>query len=195
MKRRYVLAGLGLLAMLAVVSSALGGPSLKSLVRKEVAKQLAGKTGPAGSQGAPGTPGAPGAPGSPAASAFLGQVTGVSTTPVEFASPLGKSATDFAPSGVEMGSPNTAIVARDLYVTAVNAPGIGKSRQFELRLSSSGSAIPVGCIMSDLETVCDSGNATGTIPAGDGVTLRITNTGSSSPPPTTIEFGWRATTP
>jgi hypothetical protein len=119
----------------------------------------------------------------------------VSTTPIEFVSPLGKSATDFVPSAVEMGSPNAAIVARDLYVTAANAPGIGKSRQYELRLSSSGSAIPVGCTMSDLETVCDSGSATGTIPAGDGVTLRITNAGSGGPAPTTIEFGWRATTP
>jgi hypothetical protein len=119
----------------------------------------------------------------------------VSTTVIEFASPLGKSATNIDPSVVEMGSPNAAIVARDLYVTASNAPGVGKSRQFELRLSSTASAIPVGCAMSDLETVCDSGSATGTIPARDGVTLRITNLGSGGPPPTTIEFGWRATTP
>jgi pilus assembly protein FimV len=65
MKRKYVFAGLGLIAVLAIVSPAAGGPSLKSLVKKEVTKQLAGKTGPAGPQGAAGTPGAAGAPGAP----------------------------------------------------------------------------------------------------------------------------------
>jgi Collagen triple helix repeat (20 copies) len=74
MKRRYVFAGLALVAAVAIASPAIGGPSLKKLVKKEVAKQLAGKTGPqgpqgpagpAGAQGAPGTPGAPGAPGAP----------------------------------------------------------------------------------------------------------------------------------
>jgi hypothetical protein len=34
------------LAALMVGSPAIGGPSLKKLVKKEVAKQLAGKTGP-----------------------------------------------------------------------------------------------------------------------------------------------------
>jgi hypothetical protein len=43
-----------------VISPALGGPSLKQLVRKEVAKQLKGKQGPAGP---PGTAGAQGAAG------------------------------------------------------------------------------------------------------------------------------------
>src|SRR5262245_55922081 len=55
MKRRYVFAGLALVAALTVASTALGGPSLKKLVKKEVAKQLAGKTGPQGPQGAEGT--------------------------------------------------------------------------------------------------------------------------------------------
>ena len=40
MKRRYVFAGFALVAALAVVSPALGGPSLRSLVKSEVAKQL-----------------------------------------------------------------------------------------------------------------------------------------------------------
>jgi hypothetical protein len=54
MKRRYVLAGLAVAAIFAVVSPALGGPSLRKLVKKEVAKQLAGKTGPAGTNGSNG---------------------------------------------------------------------------------------------------------------------------------------------
>jgi hypothetical protein len=42
------------------VSPALGGPSLRKLVKNEVAKQIGKATGPAGSDGAPGTNGAPG---------------------------------------------------------------------------------------------------------------------------------------
>jgi hypothetical protein len=75
---RMRLIAIGLPAVLVaalVVSPALGGPSLKKLVKKEVAKQLAGKVGPPGStgaagpagpqgiQGIPGGPGTPGAPG------------------------------------------------------------------------------------------------------------------------------------
>jgi hypothetical protein len=193
MKRRYVLAGLGLLAMLAVVSSALGGPSLKSLVRKEVAKQLAGKTGPAGPQGSQGVPGNTGAAGSPAASAFLGRATGLTTTPIEFVSPLGTSTAAFTAGNVEMASPNATMVARDLFVSADSAPGPGNSRQYELRLASSGSGI-LGCAMSGAaQTTCNSGASTATVPAGDGITLRITNSGT--PGGSSIEFGWRATTP
>lgn len=54
---------------LAVASPALGGPSLRSLVKQEVAKQVAsvskakGKRGPRGPQGPPGTNGTNGAPG------------------------------------------------------------------------------------------------------------------------------------
>src|SRR5215208_3820677 len=54
---------------LAVVSPAVGGPSLRSLVKQEVAKQVAsvskakGKRGPRGPQGPAGANGANGAPG------------------------------------------------------------------------------------------------------------------------------------
>src|SRR5215207_8452776 len=57
MKRRYVLAGLAALAVFAVASPAIGGPSLKKLVKKEVAKQISKATGPAGAPGAPGANG------------------------------------------------------------------------------------------------------------------------------------------
>jgi len=60
MKRRYVLTGLAAIAIFAIASPALGGPSLKSLVKKEVKKQLAGKTGPAGANGTNGSNGANG---------------------------------------------------------------------------------------------------------------------------------------
>jgi hypothetical protein len=40
MKRRHVLVGIGVLSALLLVSPALGGPSLRSLVKDEVSKQL-----------------------------------------------------------------------------------------------------------------------------------------------------------
>lgn len=54
---------LGAIAALAVVSPALGGPSLKKLVKKEVAKQISKATGPTGPAGATGATGATGAAG------------------------------------------------------------------------------------------------------------------------------------
>ena len=68
--RKWVLASLAIgtvLAFSATVVPALGGPSLKQLVKKEVARQLKGKTGP---QGPPGTPGANGST-SPSAASFV----------------------------------------------------------------------------------------------------------------------------
>src|SRR5215208_1983950 len=63
MKRRYVFAGLALVVVFAIVAPAIGGTSLKKLVKKEVAKQISKATGPAGAPGAAGAPGTPGAPG------------------------------------------------------------------------------------------------------------------------------------
>jgi hypothetical protein len=67
MKRSYVVACLAGVAAVAIVSPALGGPSLQSLVKQEVAKQLAssakskkgprGPAGPAGPAGRDGTNG------------------------------------------------------------------------------------------------------------------------------------------
>jgi hypothetical protein len=50
--RGVVVAVLALFVALAVISPALGGPSLKKLIKKEVAKQLAKKHGPTGPPGA-----------------------------------------------------------------------------------------------------------------------------------------------
>jgi hypothetical protein len=73
--RKRVLACLAVgttLAFSVSVIPALGGPSLKQLVKKEVAKQLKGKTGP---QGPPGPPGANGAA-NPSAASFVGNSPG-----------------------------------------------------------------------------------------------------------------------
>ena len=62
--------GLAVIAALALVSPALGGPSLKKMVRKEVAKQIdkaTGPAGPAGNNGINGNTGPQGPPGPTAA--------------------------------------------------------------------------------------------------------------------------------
>jgi hypothetical protein len=71
MKGRYVLAGLAAIVVIAVASPAFGGPSLRKLVKKEVAKQLAGKTGPAGTAGTAGAAGAPGKNGTARAYGYM----------------------------------------------------------------------------------------------------------------------------
>lgn len=69
---------LALIAALAIAAPAIGGPSLKKLVKKEVAKQIAKATGSQGPPGANGTNGIDGAPG--AARAYA-RVIPHSTTP------------------------------------------------------------------------------------------------------------------
>lgn len=71
---------------LAVVSPAIGGPSLRSLVKQEVAKQVAsvskakGKRGPRGPQGPPGTNGTNGANGAPGTARAYGLVSSESSS-------------------------------------------------------------------------------------------------------------------
>jgi hypothetical protein len=75
MKRRYVLAGLGAVAAVALISTAIAasggtgkGPSAQVAAKKKLKRGPAGPQGPPGppgAQGAPGTPGAPGDPGDP----------------------------------------------------------------------------------------------------------------------------------
>ena len=72
---------LGLILAILVVSPAIGGPSLRSLVKQEVAKQVASvskaktKRGPRGPQGPPGANGANGAAGAPGTARAYGLVT------------------------------------------------------------------------------------------------------------------------
>jgi hypothetical protein len=53
----HVTIALALIAALAIAAPAIGGPSLKKLVKKEVAKQISKATGPAGANGASGANG------------------------------------------------------------------------------------------------------------------------------------------
>jgi len=194
LKRKYVIAGLALIAALAVVSTAVGGSSLKKLVKKEVTRQLAGKTGAPGTNGINGTNGTNG---SPAASAFIGRASGLNTlkaNPLVYVSPQGSSTAATAPDSLEMGAPNVAMTARDLHVTADAAAGMGKTQTYEIWIGSIASSVLSCSISGAAQTTCNSGTATGTIPAGDAIALRIFN-GTDNPAPDKIEFGWRATTP
>jgi hypothetical protein len=111
---------------------------------------------------------------------------------VFFVAPMGHSP---APSSVQadvsMFGPNAAMIARDLFVQATGAPSMGQGRQFQI--VANGSPL-IGCTMQgDGETSCNSGAATGMIPAAAEISLRVTNQGS--PSTTNIKFGWRATSP
>jgi hypothetical protein len=65
--RGGVVLALAAIAAIAAVAPALGGPSLKKLVKKEVAKQIRKATGPAGANGLNGVNGLNGANGAPGA--------------------------------------------------------------------------------------------------------------------------------
>ena len=54
-KWSHVTIALALIAAVAIAVPAIGGPSLKKLVKKEVSKQISKATGPAGPPGAQGT--------------------------------------------------------------------------------------------------------------------------------------------
>ncbi len=64
-KWRFVAIAFAVTAAVAIASPALGGPSLKKLVKKEVAKQISRATGPQGAQGPQGPQGIQGDSGSP----------------------------------------------------------------------------------------------------------------------------------
>jgi hypothetical protein len=79
---------LGLILAIVVVSPALGGPSLRSLVKQEVAKQVAsvskskrGPRGPAGPAGPAGTNGTNGAPGTARAYGLVTSQAGSACSP------------------------------------------------------------------------------------------------------------------
>jgi hypothetical protein len=70
MKRRYVVTGLGLIAVLALVTTAVAGGGIgsgASTSKSKVRRGPPGPAGPQGQQGAQGSPGSPGAPGTPGA--------------------------------------------------------------------------------------------------------------------------------
>jgi len=148
--------------------------------------------------GPPGQPGAPGSPGSPAASMLMGHVPAAATNENANAKlaypPIGVD----GGLGATMTSPNQTVVVRDLYVRLSDAPGAGASRTAYIGVVKPALPLPpdpaISCAITDSATTCDSGDATVTIPPGTRLTFAVVN-GATPPGNTTIEFGYRATTP
>jgi len=146
--------------------------------------------------GLPGPPGTPGAPGSPAASMLMG------TVPSALTSETGNSSSTHAPIGVAtaaggaMSSPNHTVVLRDLFARLITAPGAGATRT--AYVGAAGMFPPpdpaISCTIAESATTCDSGGATVTIPPGTRLAFGIRN-GAIPPADSTMEFGYRATTP
>lgn len=123
-----------------LVSPALGGPSLKALVaplvKRDVAKQLAGKelTGAPGAAGAPGATGPPGAPGgeaTPIGGTIPAGTTlrGVFSALMQQASPNGVSAVGYGISfdGYQLSSRPLVEVVGESEEPTTNCPGTPES--------------------------------------------------------------------
>ena len=198
MKRTYVFAALVVLVAVAVASPALGGPSLKSLVKKEVKKQLKGKTGPPGPQGAPGATGAPGGP--IGGGLMTGRIIGMGNSFPEFASPSGRTNATSHVNAITLAA-NAPMTARNLTVLLVTTPLTGsQSRTFQLTVSGiaqPGMTCTITAPPTGNGTSCTS-SGTDTIPGGPNSTISIEETPANNPPSGPTEdavFGWQATTP
>lgn len=133
---------LGVIAAVVVVSPAIGGPSLRSLVKQEVAKQLASsakkksKRGPAGPQGPPGTNGTNGANGTPSNVYFAKVTYTTSTTSIASGSPGITGGTELS-----MGSPRV-FFPRDMTSCSITAtPFTASSLVIRVSDSSSGQTV------------------------------------------------------
>lgn len=190
MKRHLLVAAVGILAILAIASPVFGGPSLKSLVKKEVARQLAGKTGP---QGPPGPQGATGPPGSPSAGAVFGRVNNLATTinTTEYGSPSGTSTPGGTAQSVWMTSPSVGIVVSDFNFNVTSFPGAGAERTFTVMLQTNPTSI--SCTVAENATQCNPAGQL-TVPSGSLISIRA-QTGTVSPAASPVSFSYRATAP
>jgi hypothetical protein len=157
-----------------------------------------GPQGPAGPQGEPGPEGAPG---QGATNAIMG--SNVSGSPLgsggqfgDVLSPSGQSVPKLgtAPSLVDMPTPNSILVARDLFVSVAIPPGGGKSWGFELFAGSAQQGYQnLACQISGSDRDCNSGDQEITIPPGTPMWFYAVAVGG--PPATDVNFAWRATAP
>ena len=91
----------------------------------------------------------------------------------------------------EITWPNAPLVARDLHVFVMTAPGVGNGWTFTLE--DTGSDTPLTCTIAGTAVSGNSGALTATIPNWDvgGIAFRVSATGN--PPAGAIAtFGWRA---
>jgi hypothetical protein len=153
-----------------------------------------GPAGPRGAAGATGGTGRAGAAGSPGASALMGN----STTPLNgggaVLAPSGPSAPGSQIFDNNQLSPASPIVARDLAVAVDTPPGGTASWTFKLLADDVSTGVE--CTITGTDRKCTSGNAAGTIdPTRELVLQVLPGSIDNLPAPTTVQFGWRATTP
>jgi hypothetical protein len=133
--------------------------------------------------------GAKGHRGSPGASSFMGRIEDLSPSD-NFAYPTGRTAVLISQEAAVFLSPHATTVARDLSVKLTNAPGAGQFRQFVLNDDGVG---VLSCLISNMETTCNSGDDTAVISPGS--ELAMTTAATPAPTAAAAVFGWRATTP
>jgi hypothetical protein len=199
MKRKYVIGALALTVAVVVASPVLAGESLSSLVKKEVAKQLANsgavsakkkksKPGPPGPQGPPGPPGAPGGP--VGGGLMSGRVTAMGSVGVNFFAPSGISASTATSTAVLALSADTASVGRALSVQLSSALTGAQTRQFKMLVNGDPNN-GLNCTVTSASNTCVS---TGTVSIPAGASLELQETPTNSPPVQDAAFGWQDTT-
>ena len=187
------------------VSPALGGPSLQSLVKKEVAKQLSaaevskkkakrgppGPPGPAGQNGTNGTNGTPGTDGSNAASAILARINSTGAGVTAYGSPSGISTGNGSLINVESVSPPVATTARDLQVTfPAGEPAVAAGQLVKVTLFVNGQASALTCTVGSFQVACADTSDAVVVPAGAGLAFEVQNSDSVTH---AVRIGWRET--
>jgi hypothetical protein len=188
-----IVAGLALIATLALVGPAISGTSLPKLSKqvKKLKKQVKNISKQAGPQGPAGSNGSPGAAGP---SQTIGRISGVPSVGVNWASPSGLSTPQVGnPSKSAMLSPNASIVVQDLSAHLSSAVTGTETRT--LTLLDDGAATGVSCTMTATVSGGDDCQSTGSATVAAGSELALQSSESSTPPVSDLEFGWRATTP
>jgi hypothetical protein len=155
-------------------------------------KGARGPMGTRGPTGARGATGASGAPGSPAAGTILGSLNANGS--LYYANPAeeGEYVTS-APDDTYavVASPNTTMVARDLFVRIDPAPGGVESVAVALRVNHADT--PFACTVTGAATKCDGGSTTVTVPPGSLLSMKVQRSGAVAAD--WIYWGFRLTTP
>ena len=149
-----------------------------------------GDPGSKGDTGATGQSGTNGQQGASGASLVSGLGSGTSNN--------SGGTTYFQPYGGSTASPIPHVspqvfVARDLYVSFDNAPGVGAARGFTLVVDNSPTSLT--CTITHPATTCENGAATAAVPKGSSYMLRMDNSATAPADAGFIRWAFRATTP
>ncbi len=127
--------------------------------------------------------------GGPAGAMFSGRITGLTNSGGDAGAANGLStAVGFTPA-VESLSPNRACTAINFAVQVDVAPGISRSRRFQLVINGDSSSL-ISCTISGPSSLtCNSGSATQIVPAGATLAIAETTSGGGVAG-TAAAFGW-----